>query len=443
MKKISESLAIILRAFEISLNRDMPESPYQKFHLWALSPENPQHKTWWQIIGIPQFVMLTTTLLDNLVSQDQWPQLLEYTAAMNTYLIYETISDNLAMGIQSPSALPHIKIWQTEVLQRFNQAMIARLSGTTIPTAHTLAGIQPTTQSLSYFDFSLTHDELATFTCNFIHQCGEDWHDDIEFGTWNALVANIESCFQASALMDETPLGEMVRCGFIERYEAVNTLLTKQELSLPQLMAVSSRAILVMPVLAYYIAALTETNGTSDKLAPLVSNDVLLNTLYDAAMLVRLTNDLGTELVTQRRSHQVLLNELSTQAEELELESIPLGDLLLGMVGDMPFLTRINKDLLHGEFNLLLHDLTHLPCNAQTIRQIEFKLSYFQRQYSEGRSRLLRNLKVISETMQDDRVSTMILRFVEFHEQLYNHPFDAQVGDYATKPKLSILPVEN
>jgi hypothetical protein len=235
----------------------------------------------------------------------------------------------------------------------------------------------------------------------------------------------------------------MIRMGFIERYEAVSHLLSEGHMSLPHLMAVSSRAILVMPVLAYYIGALTEVNGTASKLAALQSNDLLCNTLYDAAMLVRLTNDLGTELVMNKRVHALLLDQLRYRSQQADSENVVLGDLLLALATEMPFLTRINKDLLHGEFNLFLHDLSHLHCTNDVIRQIEFKLGYFYRQYSEGRNRLLRNLHHISDIMQDDTISTLILRFVEFHEQLYNHPFDAQVGDYATKPRHSILPIES
>src|SRR5690606_38596743 len=136
----------------------------------------------------------------------------------------------------------------------------------------------------------LTHDELAVFAQNFIRERSDIWHEEIEFGVWNALVANIDSCFQTSDLMRDTPLGDMIRTGFIERYQAVNALLVEKRMSLQQLMGISSRAILVMPVLAYYIGALCETNGTSHKLSNLMDNDLLCNTLYDAAMLVRLTN---------------------------------------------------------------------------------------------------------------------------------------------------------
>src|SRR5690606_36559285 len=89
-----------IASFKSSMMYYMPSGSYRDFHGWAISSDNPQYSRWQQIVGIPQFAKLTETLLGDLVPEkEKWTDLLPYTAWMNTYLIYETISDNLAIGL--------------------------------------------------------------------------------------------------------------------------------------------------------------------------------------------------------------------------------------------------------------------------------------------------------------------------------------------------------
>src|SRR5688500_13952142 len=70
----------------------------QSIWRWGLQPGYCQHQTWTQLMGLSQLATLTTGLLDQFVSPQLWPALLHYAATLNTYLTYEVVSDNLALG---------------------------------------------------------------------------------------------------------------------------------------------------------------------------------------------------------------------------------------------------------------------------------------------------------------------------------------------------------
>ena len=111
MEKLEHIVHDTVLGFQNSLYQHMPLSAYRNFQTWALSPQNPHLKTWLQMVGVPQFAKLTHTLIGNSVGEDKWDDLVRYSTYMNAYLIYETISDNLAFGLairsRSLSATEH------------------------------------------------------------------------------------------------------------------------------------------------------------------------------------------------------------------------------------------------------------------------------------------------------------------------------------------------
>jgi hypothetical protein len=58
-------------------------------------------------------------------------------------------------------------------------------------------------------------------------------------------------------------------------------------------------------------------------------------------------------------------------------------------------------------------------------------VDYFARLYTVHHNRLGRALDRLTVRLGDARVSTLVERFVQFHEKLYARPYTVASGDYA------------
>jgi hypothetical protein len=436
MEPLEQILRATISGFQSSLYRHMPLSVYRNFQLWALSSENPHAKTWMQIVGLPQFARLTQTLLGDSVSEEKWDALIQYSTYMNAYLIYETISDNLAFGLAAQRPDDTTYDLRREILIDFNKAMIARLKGNRVESDTLLAALQYHVAHLSGFEHSMTYREQQAIASMFLLQYPEYKADSVEFGTWNALVANVEACAEVVERMNGFRLGDFLRYGLIARYEGVNDLLYQNVNDLESLMKTSTYTILVMPVLTYYISVVTEALEPNAALEALLDSSPLYEALEDAALMVRLLNDIGTNLVATNQFHAPLLNELYTQISPASSAPPTLGDLLMNYGERSPLMTRIRKDVSFAEFNVSLHNLMTAPSNRMSLLLFGNNLVFFQEQYRQCQQRLKANLQTITQTLHSGTVSRLINDFVRFHEHIYQYQFDEQTGDYATKPDM-------
>lgn len=428
MSRYAQTLKSTISTFDASLQLHMPVSPYRDFQLWAL--QSPHKETWWQILGLPQFAKLTITLLNDLVSDTQWQQVMDYADVMNTYLIYETVSDNFAIHLQSRPLDDDLRKLQLETLYTFNNTIMTRLESDTVSTTELLAATRSMTERLSCFTHSLTSNEQRVFANQFLSEYNDASLADLEFGGWGALVANVETCVDVSRKLSGNLLGNLLQKGLYQRYQAVNRLLVEHDMPIAELVEVSAYAILVIPVLTYYISVLNELISPTPQLATLVSNGALEKTLYKSAILVRLLNDVGTQLLVNENYHQLLESALEQKLNR----NLTINAALSELAPEMPFLTRLQKDITYGEYNVCLYNINNRPCTPETIATLRDNLAYFSRIYRETRLQMVRELEAITQVLDTDVPSRLILRFVEFHEYVYNHPFDSQAGDYATKP---------
>jgi hypothetical protein len=429
-----------VQGFADSLRHHMPFSIFRDFQVWALSPSNPYQKMWLQIIGIPQFAKLTETLLGQSVTPDRWAALVRCTTIMNAYLIYETVSDNLAFGlaVQRPDD-PTYNL-RREVLIAFNHAMIARLQGNKSEAEAIMTAVQPLAGQLSIFDHSLTSYDQRTVVQAFVDAHPDSGYTlaDIEFGVWNALVANIESCAGVVEALGGFQLEPVLRTGLIRRYDAVNQLLYNTVTHRDALLQVSTDTILVVPVLTYYIAVLGEALKPNPQLGTVLHNGVLCQALEDAALMVRLLNDLGTNLVATEDFHCRLLDDLYAEiTRDVSPPSTSFSAVLYTHSEhsqNAGFMTRIRKDLAYGEFNISLHNLMDAPSTPMSILTFGDNLLYFKHHYKVRQARLKQALDDIDRVLGEDTHCTLIRNFVDFHERIYQHQFDQQAGDYATRP---------
>jgi hypothetical protein len=414
-----------------SLYQHMPASPQRDYLTWGISPQNPDQQDFLQTIGLLQLVKLTATLLDGLVDGYLWDQLTDYTIYMNVYQIYEIVSDNLAIGLGRPARDAKTQS-QRAVLAGFNNAMIEQLRGTLTPTDQMIEPLQAYTGTISCFGQSLIRDKHLKCAQPFLAQNPDVLLSDLEYGMWPVLVANIQSCLDLADVMEIYQTGGLIREGLVNRYWAVNRTLEARNAPQLELAAIGAHSILVWPTVGYYAAVLGEILNPNDRYSRIIEDGTLAEALYKAALLVRLLNDVGTGLLQQAaEQRQRLLDELSASYER-NGETLNTISLLLLSNTDMPErLTRIHKDLFHGEFNVALHTVRQMRSVPDAIRVFGETLEYFSWLYAQEQTRLEELLATIAERTCDHRISALIGRFVYFHEELYSHRYTAAVGEYA------------
>ncbi len=420
-----------LAAFNNSLPQHMPAGVQRDFYLWAFSSQNPLQSQFLQTTGVLQLVNLTVMLLDDLVDRYDWPQLAAYSALLNVYLSYEAVSDNLAIGVARLTPDDN-HLLQRNLLYGFNQAMIARLKGSWQTAAELLEPLQPDSARFSSFDQSLSADKHSAFARAYVESHPGVLLKYLEHGLWPALVANIEACAELASMMDRCQTGSLLREGLINRYQSVNRTLEAQNMPRLELATVGAHSILVAPTLAFYAAALAEIIRPNPHYYRVIEDGLLNEALYDAALLVRLLNDMGTDLLRQSEDQRrILVNGLRTTylKNGNTLNTLPL--LLLSAADVDEALTRIHKDVFHGEFNVCLFNLRHIQQVPDAITMFEHNLAHYARLYAEHTARLEENLQAIRERLHDEVVSRVIHRFVQFHVRLYSHRFTTAVGEYA------------
>lgn len=425
--RFRQAFAATVNGYEQSLLDDMPATPYRDFQLWAFQSQS--RDTWWQILGLPQFARLTVGLFAGMLTDAQWEQLLPYTSVMNGYLVYEAMTDNFANFLQTDSKnAPATRPFQVHAVSRLNDTMIARLESEATPTTDLLGTAKSAVGKLSCFASSITQDEQKAFAERYVIQQRGVSMRDLEFGGWGLLVANVETCIRVAQAIDGTQMGNFLREGLSWRYQAVNQMLYSLDMPLPERVDVGAYAVLVIPFLTYYISVLNEIILPTDKLDILMDEARLEKALYKAALLVRLSNDVGTDLLMSDECHPALLDMLARAPQAT------INETLLALSADVPYLTRFQKDIAFGEHNVCLYDVGASANSSRSRTRFEHNLTYLGHIYRANREQLLGELREISVLMGSDMTSKMIWRFVEFHEKLYSAPFKSQTGEYATTP---------
>ncbi len=424
-------LEATVAGLEASLYQHMPASPQRDYLAWGISRENPDQQYFLQTIGLLQLVNLTATLLDGLVDDYLWGQLIDYTIYMNVYQIYEIVSDNLAIGLGRPARDAQTQFQRT-LLSAFNHAMIERLHDNPMPTLQMLEPLQAYTASISCFGQSLNREKHLKCAAPYLDKHPQVTLSDLEYGMWPVLVANIESCVDLANVLADYHTGSLLREGLLNRYWAVNRTLEARNLPLLELAAIGAHSILVWPTVGYYTSVLGEILSPNDAYRTIIEDGTLAEALYTAALLVRLLNDLGTALLRQSDEHREQLVDALWANYLKNSDTLNSISLLLLSDVDMPErFTRIHKDLFHGEFNVALHTVRHIVSVPDAIRVFGENLAYFSHLYTKEYARLEELLAIIATRLRDQTISTLIGRFVYFHEKLYAHRYTAKAGEYA------------
>lgn len=410
-----------------SIGRHMPAGPYRDFTAWAFSSRNPRQAEFLRLTGLSQLINMNVTLLSGLVEEEQWPEVLRYAGLMNAYQVLEVISDNLALGLGS-THLDEAAAQRRSLVNAVNRAMLEALTpGRTTPAVLLLAGqAQQIARRTSAFSQSLATEKYAGMALDFARRQGTTVEAlrELEFGVWPALVTGVEVVRELVASMSGTATASLVRQGLADRYRAVDRTLFGEHLSRFELASLGAQTILVTPTLAYLTGMLLEKIAGLEAYARVVSDGTLADVLATAALLVRLQNDLGTRLLQMPPVQQ------AAQVRRLQ----PAGDEVqtaLAASGDDDVFTRLHKDVVNEESNVALWHARRAATPAEAWEAFADSLAYYAALYAQHQARLGGSLAELDMRLGDRRASTMIERFVRFHEVMYSQAYTKSVGEYA------------
>jgi len=419
-----------LKALTEVATRHIPAGPYRDFTIWACSPKNPRQREFLQAAGILQLINMGNTLLLGHVDDDRWPAMLRYASLMNAYQILEVISDDLAIGLGN-ATLDERGRMRRGLVSAVNRAMIETLTpGRRQPAVLLLAGpARAAAKQASGFEHS-SNRGIRGFAAEYALSLAAQGKtvpplEEIEFGLWPVLVASVEMCRELADEMEGTATASLLREGLVDRYRAVDRTLFAQHLSRLELASLGAQTILIAPTLAFLLGALMEKVHQVGGYAEVIADGWINDVLADAALMIRLLNDVGTRLLRLPPVQQAAaLHAITGRDGDSGLE-------LLKGHGHDPVFTRLHKDLINGESNVALWHARRANGPKEIWLALAESLAYFANLYGQHSARLAAGLTALDDRLGDRRASSVIERLVRFHEHMYSHPHTEPAGEFA------------
>jgi len=433
--------------------RHMPESLYKTYCTWVLN--TPQLAgQWLQLMGVESLIRLTGGLLNDLLSNEEWLKLVPYSIPINVSQMYEVVSDNLAIGLGHRDPNDVTFNTRSQLVYTFNQATIQRLRGDSHQSARDLLDpFMPLMRKISTFEQSLSADKHRALAQQFLN-IYSTLHDsesasqssiptkqwvgiednpmhDLEYALHSLLIANMETCIDLTAELAGCQSHALLVDGLIRRYQGVNDLLDQTTFSPEDLLRISTNTIMVVPTLAYYIGVIAEKVHPIPAYREVLEDGSLLTVLEDAALLVRLLNDMGTLLLEQSPSDRTaFIQSLHTLKQSQAFESFE--HLMLEATGRQGvLLTRMRKDVKFGEFNVCLHSVRQTKTVGEGLLNFADQLDYITKVYMERMQRLHEGVETLHRRLGSNLVGDVAMRFVQFHRHTYSHSFESAHGEYA------------
>jgi len=248
---------------------------------------------------------------------------------------------------------------------------------------------------------------------------------------WPILVANIEACNALVTATECLHTSPVIRQGFINRYASVSQSLDAHiNMTLEELTNIGTHTVSVIPVLAYYIGVLTEVINPQLEIKGIIEDGLLEDALATAATIIRILNDMGVAATYSTGKRTSLLHTLWKTAENRPTNVQTITQLLCHVANKTEVLTRFQKDILYGEFNICLHNLAYTESIEYGISIFGENLAYFAQLYRQSQMHLRDVLAALDRRLKNNTVSNLINGFINFHEQIYTHRFDTTAGEY-------------
>ena len=414
-----------------SLMRHMPTSPLRDYYVWGISKENPHRDDFLQMVGINQLINLSSQMIGDLIEPENRQTIAQYCGRINAYFLYEIMSDNLANGLSTLCIIDENASVRHDILYAFNEVMVGRLKGEHNATAELLKPIEGLTKNISCFAQSMTPRKHQVCLEAYLELHPKVDYKQIEYGIWPILVANIESCYELAEYMSHFQVGEQMTQGFIDRYEGVNrTLEVDRGLPLDELVRMGMQTASVIPVLAYFGGVLTEIIGTEPQLHLVIQDGTLADALMTSAVIVRLVNDVGMLLMLSQNERKAVMDSLREHHQLNAADIDAIDYMLMSAPDEFAMLTRLQKDLMHGEFNIALHNLAYSNTMGEALTLLENNIANLSEMYYRSQAHLHDLLASIDRRLANRTLSNLIAGFVRFHEMIYAEPYNSTIGEY-------------
>jgi len=414
-----------------SLTRHMPGSPLRDYYLWGISTANPYREDFLQMIGVRQLINLSAQMIGEVIEPDDRQSIAQYCGRINAYFLYEIMSDNLANGLSSLSVNDENAAIRRQILHTFDEVMVSRLKHQHNATAELLKPIEELTRTISCFAQSMTPRKHQACITAYLAQRPDVTQEDIEYGMWPILVANIEACYELAEYMGRFQVGDLLRQGFIDRYQGVTaTLDVDRGLPLNELVRTGMHTSSVVPVLAYFAGVLAEIIRSEPMLRSIIQDGTLADAFMTSAVIVRLVNDMGMLLTLSQNERKNVMSSLWNHYQHNANDVEAVDYVLLSAPDEYTMLTRLQKDLMHGEFNVGLHNLAFSNSIGEALTLLDNNLANLSEMYYREMSHLHDLLASIDRRITNRTLSNLIAGFVRFHEMIYAEPYNSTVGEY-------------
>ncbi|MCJ0873240.1 hypothetical protein [Streptomyces sp. AP-93] len=377
---------------------------------------------------------MTGALLDRMpLDQDEADALSVHGTFMSVHQIYEVVSDNLAIGLAAPGVTAAVPAGQEreEVLRLFNPAAAESLRAMdSRPARAAFAGWENPARRISAFRSSNNEAEHRALAAAFGREHPGEDPAGLEFSVAPCLLANITSGLAMADVVRSLATWDLFITGLARRYTAVQRLLIERPTDLEALLGIGTDSIMVVSTIAYYTGLINEVVRPLPAYAHVLDDGSVQRLLTDAALLVRLVNDVGTRLLEQApQDRRQLVARLRAAAV-----ASPAGDLAQvlwqAQAAEGALLTRLKKDVGFGEFNVCLDGIRHLP-GQEGLAHFEDRLDRVTTLYRRTVDSLTRGAAELRARTGSPLVGAPALCFVRFHQELYRKTFDDQMGDYA------------
>jgi hypothetical protein len=431
MSLMTEIAKATIENVRSSLVRHMPVSPQRNYYLWGISTSNPYQAEFLQMIGVNQLINLSTQMVGDLIEPEDQATIAQYCGRINSYFMYEIISDNIANGLSALCVADDNAAIRRDILHSFNHVMVSRLKGDHSHTADMLQPIEGLTRNVSCFAQSMTPRKHQECINAYLRLKPEVTQQEIEFGVWPILVANIESCHELAEYMSHFQIGSLLLQGFVDRYQAVTrTIQVDHGLPLNELVRMGTHTVSVVPVLAYFGGVLSEIVRVEPKLYSIIQDGTLADALNTSAVIVRLVNDVGMLLTLSQTERKGVFMDIHHHLNQNVADIDAIDHLLMSMPDKYTMFTRLQKDLLHGEFNICLHNLAYTNSVGEALALLENNVANLSELYYRSQTHLHDLLASIDRRMTSRTLSNLIAGFVRFHEMIYAEPYNSSIGEY-------------
>lgn len=412
-----------------SLMEHMPEGTQRDFYLWGISDTNPNRSEFLQLVGMNQVNNLAAHILEPIVKLEDWPKVAAYCGALHSYFLYELVSDDLAANLSLVPRRSKVLDTRIDLLHGFNGAMVKRLSGVNTPSSEMLDFIKPIASTISGSNQQPARDKYTNQVEQFLKAQGET--SSTGFDLWSILVANIESCNALIMSTESLYINPIIRQGFINRYASVSASLDAHiNMGLDELLNIGVHTVSVIPVLAYMIGVMTEILDPDPAIREVIDDGTLDDALVTTATIIRLLNDLGVVATYPTSKRASLIHSLWKAYESRPAHVQTMMQLLCHVAKKNDALTRLQKDMLYGEFNVCLHNLALGESIEYGISVFGANLDYFVQVYRQSAMHLRDVLALLDRRLKNKTVSHLIWGFINFHERIYTHRFDTAAGEY-------------